>query len=470
MMDGWVKILYLKVYGGIFGCCDLDGVVMEQYGIKLIDLVVVNLYFFEVMVVRFDCDLFIVIENIDIGGLIMVCLVVKNYKDVVIVVNVGDYVVVIEFFKVGGLIYVQCFDLVFKVFEYIFVYDGMIVNYLGIIDQICDILGIVDCGVFLCIFNSQFVKVQEMCYGENLYQSVVFYVEVKKGEVSVFIVIQLQGKELLFNNVVDIDVVLECVKSFFKLVCVIVKYVNFCGVVVVLEDEGGICKVYDLVYVIDSELVFGGIIVFNCELDGEIVKVIVECQFVEVIIVLKIFVVVCEVVVVKVNVCLFECGEWLVECVLGWDFKWVNGGLLVQSCDIGMIKVEDLKIVICCVFIEQEIYDLIFVWKVVKFVKFNVIVYVRNCQIVGVGVGQMSWVNFVWIVVIKVEYVGLEVKGVVMVFDVFFLFCDGIDNVVKVGIIVVIQLGGLMCDNEVIVVVDEVDIVMVFIGMCYFCY
>ncbi|RCI73427.1 bifunctional phosphoribosylaminoimidazolecarboxamide formyltransferase/IMP cyclohydrolase PurH, partial [Pseudomonas aeruginosa] len=463
-----VKTLHPKVHGGILGRRDLDGAVMEQHGIKPIDLVAVNLYPFEATVARPDCDLPTAIENIDIGGPTMVRSAAKNHKDVAIVVNAGDYATVIESLKAGGLTYAQRFDLALKAFEHTSAYDGMIANYLGTIDQTRDTLGTADRGAFPRTFNSQFVKAQEMRYGENPHQSAAFYVEAKKGEASVSTAIQLQGKELSFNNVADTDAALECVKSFLKPACVIVKHANPCGVAVVPEDEGGIRKAYDLAYATDSESAFGGIIAFNRELDGETAKAIVERQFVEVIIAPKISAAAREVVAAKANVRLLECGEWPAERAPGWDFKRVNGGLLVQSRDIGMIKAEDLKIVTRRAPTEQEIHDLIFAWKVAKFVKSNAIVYARNRQTVGVGAGQMSRVNSARIAAIKAEHAGLEVKGAVMASDAFFPFRDGIDNAAKAGITAVIQPGGSMRDNEVIAAADEADIAMVFTGMRHF--
>ncbi|EPK8839752.1 bifunctional phosphoribosylaminoimidazolecarboxamide formyltransferase/IMP cyclohydrolase [Pseudomonas aeruginosa] len=468
MMDGRVKTLHPKVHGGILGRRDLDGAVMEQHGIKPIDLVAVNLYPFEATVARPDCDLPTAIENIDIGGPTMVRSAAKNHKDVAIVVNAGDYATVIESLKAGGLTYAQRFDLALKAFEHTSAYDGMIANYLGTIDQTRDTLGTADRDAFPRTFNSQFVKAQEMRYGENPHQSAAFYVEAKKGEASVSTAIQLQGKELSFNNVADTDAALECVKSFLKPACVIVKHANPCGVAVVPEDEGGIRKAYDLAYATDSESAFGGIIAFNRELDGETAKAIVERQFVEVIIAPKISAAAREVVAAKANVRLLECGEWPAERAPGWDFKRVNGGLLVQSRDIGMIKAEDLKIVTRRAPTEQEIHDLIFAWKVAKFVKSNAIVYARNRQTVGVGAGQMSRVNSARIAAIKAEHAGLEVKGAVMASDAFFPFRDGIDNAAKAGITAVIQPGGSMRDNEVIAAADEADIAMVFTGMRHF--
>jgi phosphoribosylaminoimidazolecarboxamide formyltransferase/IMP cyclohydrolase len=468
MMDGRVKTLHPKIHGGILGRRAIDGAVMDAHGIKPIDLVAVNLYPFAATVAKPGCDLADAIENIDIGGPTMVRSAAKNHKEVAIVVNVGDYAGIVESLKAGGLSYAQRFDLALKAFEHTAAYDGMIANYLGTIDQARDTLTTSDRGAFPRTFNSQFIKSQEMRYGENPHQSAAFYVETQKGEASIASAIQLQGKELSFNNVADTDAALECVKSFVKPACVIVKHANPCGVAVALDSEGGIRQAYELAYATDTESAFGGIIAFNRELDGATAQAIVERQFVEVIIAPKISAEARAVVAAKANVRLLECGEWPAERSAGWDFKRVNGGLLVQSRDIGMIKAEDLKIVTQRAPSEQEIHDLIFAWKVAKFVKSNAIVYARGRQTIGVGAGQMSRVNSARIAAIKAEHAGLKVAGSVMASDAFFPFRDGLDNAAANGITAVIQPGGSMRDAEVIAAADEANIAMVFTGMRHF--
>lgn len=467
MMDGRVKILYSKVYGGILGRRGQDDVIMEEYQIQFIDMVVVNLYSFVQIVVREGCSLEDAVENIDIGGLTMVRFVVKNYKDVVIVVKSSDYDVIIKEMddNEGSLTFVIRFDFVIKVFEYIVVYDSMIVNYFGSMVSVYYGESKEVVGRFLRTLNLNFIKKLDMRYGENSYQQVVFYIEENVKEVFVVIVIQVQGKVFFYNNIVDIDAALECVKEFVESVCVIVKYVNFCGVVI----GNFIFDVYDRAYKIDLIFVFGGIIVFNRELDAEIVQVIIFRQFVEVIIASFVSEEVLKIIVVKQNVRVLICGQWG-ERVSGFDFKRVNGGLLVQDRDLGMVGAEELRVVIKRQSSEQELRDALFCWKVAKFVKFNVIVYVKNNMIIGIGAGQMSRVYFVKIVGIKAVDEGLEVKGFSMVFDAFFSFRDGIDVVVVAGVICVIQFGGFIRDDEVIVVVDEYGIAMFFIDMRYFRY
>ena len=421
MMDGRVKTLHPKIHGGILGRRDLDGAVMAEHGIAPIDLVAVNLYPFAATVAKPGCDLADAIENIDIGGPTMVRSAAKNHKDVAIVVNAGDYAGIVESLKAGGLSYAQRFDLALKAFEHTAAYDGMIANYLGTIDQARDTLSTEGRGAFPRTFNSQFIKAQEMRYGENPHQSAAFYVEAKKGEASVSTAVQLQGKELSFNNVADTDAALECVKSFVKPACVIVKHANPCGVSVVLDAEGGIRKAYDLAYATDPESAFGGIIAFNRELDADTAKAIVERQFVEVIIAPSISKAALEITAAKQNVRVLTCGALpdITARSAQWDFKRVTGGLLVQDQDLGMIKDSDLKIVTRRAPTEAEIHDLIFAWKVAKYVKSNAIVYAKNRQTVGVGAGQMSRVNSARIAAIKAEHAGLQVQGAVMASDAF---------------------------------------------------
>ena len=468
MMDGRVKTLHPKIHGGILGRRDLDGAVMAEHGIQPIDMVVVNLYPFAATVAKPGCTLPDAIENIDIGGPTMVRSAAKNHKDVAIVVNAGDYSSLLDGLKQGGLSYAQRFDLALKAFEHTAAYDGMIANYLGTIDQSRDTLSTDDRAAFPRTFNTQFIKAQDMRYGENPHQSAAFYRELQPAEACIATATQLQGKELSYNNVADTDAALECVKSFSKPACVIVKHANPCGVAVVPEADGGIRKAYDLAFATDSESAFGGIIAFNRELDGDTAKAIVERQFVEVIIAPSVSAEARAVVAAKANVRLLECGQWSVERVQDLDYKRVNGGLLVQSRDTGMITEADLKVVTKRAPTEQEIHDLIFAWKVAKFVKSNAIVYASNRQTVGIGAGQMSRVNSARIAGIKAEHAGLPVPGAVMASDAFFPFRDGIDNAAAAGIRAVIQPGGSMRDQEVIDAADEAGIAMVFTGMRHF--
>jgi len=466
MMDGRVKTLHPKIHGGVLGRRGQDDAVMEEHGINPIDMVVVNLYPFEATTANPDCTLPDAIENIDIGGPTMVRSAAKNNAHVGIVVNASDYdAILAELDEHNGLTNKMRFDLALKAFEHTAAYDGMIANYLGRINQEAEELSTADMDEFPRTFNTQFIKAQGMRYGENPHQNAAFYVEANPKEASIATASQIQGKELSFNNVADTDAALECVKSFTKPACVIVKHANPCGVAV---STNGIKEAYDLAFATDTESAFGGIIAFNRELDGDTAAAIVERQFVEVIIAPSISDDAKLAVASKKNVRLLETGEWAAERAVGYDYKRVNGGLLVQTRDNGMITADDLKVVTKRQPTEKEMHDLIFAWKVAKFVKSNAIVYANNRQTVGVGAGQMSRVNSARIAAIKAEHAGLEVKGSVMASDAFFPFRDGIDNAAKAGIAAVIQPGGSIRDEEVIAAADEAGMAMVFTGMRHF--
>lgn len=468
MMDGRVKTLHPVIHGGILGRRGQDDAVMAEHNIAPIDLVVVNLYPFAATVAKPDCHLPLAIENIDIGGPTMVRSAAKNNAYVGVVVNTQDYQRVLDDLKQHqGLTYKTRFDFALKAFEHTAAYDGMIANYLGTIDQSAETLSADKRVDFPRTFNTQFIKAQDMRYGENPHQKAAFYVEANPAEASIATAKQLQGKELSYNNVADTDAALECVKSFVKPACVIVKHANPCGVAVVEEGEA-LVNAYNLAHATDTESAFGGIIAFNRELDGETAKAIIERQFVEVIIAPRISDDAIAVVSTKQNVRLLECGQWHGERAHGFDYKRVNGGLLVQDRDNGMVGAEELKVVTKRAPTEKEMHDLIFAWKVAKFVKSNAIVYAKNRQTVGVGAGQTSRVNSARIAGIKASHAGLEVEGAVMASDAFFPFRDGIDNAAKVGIKAVIQPGGSMRDQEVIDAADEAGIAMVFTGMRHF--
>ena len=461
MMDGRVKTLHPKVHGGILGRRGIDDGVMAEHGVQPIDMVVVNLYPFAATVADPNCDLPTAIENIDIGGPTMVRSAAKNHRDVAIVVNASDYSPIVDELKAnnGQLAYGTRYALMVKAFEHTAAYDGMIANHFGARNTQNQQRDFPD------TFNLQFHKKQDMRYGENPHQKAAFYVEAQPRDTGIATARQLQGKALSYNNVADTDAALECVKSFTKPACVIVKHANPCGVAVSLD---GIAAAYELAYQTDPESAFGGIIAFNRELDAATAKLIVDRQFVEVIIAPRVSPEALAVTAAKQNVRVLECGDWAAERPAALDFKRVNGGLLVQDADLGMIAEADLKVVTQRAPTEAEIHDLIFAWKVAKFVKSNAIVYAKNRQTIGVGAGQMSRVNSARIAAIKAEHAGLAVKGAVMASDAFFPFRDGIDNAAKVGISCVIQPGGSMRDNEVIAAADEHGIAMVFTGMRHF--
>ncbi|GGB88867.1 bifunctional purine biosynthesis protein PurH [Marinobacterium zhoushanense] len=461
MMAGRVKTLHPKVHGGILGRRGTDDAVMAEHGIDPIDMVVVNLYPFAQTIARPDCDLPMAIENIDIGGPTMVRSAAKNHKDVAIVVNASSYEPILkELERDGGLSLKTRFDLAVQAFEHTAAYDGMIANYLGAVIEGDEEVP----ADFPRTFNTQFIKAQDMRYGENPHQRAAFYVETNPAEPSVSTARQLQGKALSYNNVADTDAALECVKPFQEPACVIVKHANPCGVAI----GSDILEAYNRAFQTDPTSAFGGIIAFNRELDGETAKVIVERQFVEVIIAPKVTQEASDIVASKPNVRLLACGEWDAQRAKGFDYKRVNGGLLVQDRDLGMVDASQLKIVSKKQPSEQEIRDLLFCWEVAKFVKSNAIVYAKNGQTIGIGAGQMSRVYSAKIAGIKAADEGLEVKGSVMASDAFFPFRDGIDAAAEAGISAVIQPGGSMRDQEVIDAADEHGLAMVFTGMRHF--
>lgn len=303
-----------------------------------------------------------------------------------------------------------------------------------------------------------------MRYGENPHQKAAFYTEAEPNEASVATARQLQGKELSFNNIADTDAALEAVKQFKQPACVIVKHANPCGVAVAAK----IGDAYDLAFATDPESAFGGIIAFNRELDELTASKICDKQFVEVIIAPSISAAAATAVSSKKNVRLLECGSWGDQRPEDLDYKRVNGGLLIQDRDNGMVTEKDLNVVTKRVPTESEMADMLFAWKVAKMVKSNAIVYAKNNQTVGVGAGQMSRINSARIAAIKAEHAGLEVKGAVMASDAFFPFRDGIDNAGRSGISCIIQPGGSMRDNEVIAAANEHNMAMVFTGMRHF--
>ncbi|HAS8505601.1 TPA: bifunctional phosphoribosylaminoimidazolecarboxamide formyltransferase/IMP cyclohydrolase [Vibrio vulnificus] len=466
MMDGRVKTLHPKVHGGVLGRRGQDDEVMAKHGINPIDMVVVNLYPFAETVAKEGCTLADAVENIDIGGPTMVRSAAKNHKDVTIVVNASDYHRVITEMDANdkSLTLETRFDLAIAAFEHTAAYDGMIANYFGtMVPSYGENKEGDEESKFPRTFNQQFIKKQDMRYGENSHQAAAFYVEANPQEASVATARQIQGKALSYNNIADTDAALECVKEFNEPACVIVKHANPCGVAL----GKNILEAYNRAYQTDPTSAFGGIIAFNQELDAETATAIVERQFVEVIIAPSVSAEAIEVVAAKKNVRLLECGEWTTKTT-GFDVKRVNGGLLVQDRDQGMVSLDNLKVVSKRQPTEEELKDALFCWKVAKYVKSNAIVYSKGDMTIGVGAGQMSRVYSAKIAGIKAADEGLQVEGCVMASDAFFPFRDGIDAAAEAGIKCVIQPGGSMRDDEVIAAADEHGMAMIFTGMRHF--
>ena len=460
MMDGRVKTLHPKIHGGLLARRDTDADAMREHSIAGIDLLVVNLYPFERTVARPDCGLATAIENIDIGGPAMLRAAAKNHAWVTVVVDAGDYPGVLEELRASGAVAPATrFRLAARAFEHTARYDGAIASYLGARDG-------TDAppAAFARTLNLQYEKSQEMRYGENPHQRAAFYVERAGAEASVATARQLQGRALSYNNVADTDAALECVRAFEEPACVIVKHANPCGVAV----GARIRDAYNRAFRTDPTSAFGGIIAFNRPLDAETAAAIVERQFVEVVIAPRVDAAALAPFAAKENVRVLECGELPAASCAGFDFKRVTGGLLVQDRDTGAVAAADLEVVTRRAPTGAEMRDLLFAWKVVKFVKSNAIVYCRDGMTVGIGAGQMSRVYSAKIAGIKAMDEGLEVRGSVLASDAFFPFRDGVDAAAEAGVSAVIEPGGSMRDEEVIAAADEHGMAMVFTRMRHF--
>jgi len=470
IMDGRVKTLHPKVHGGLLGRRGTDDAVMAELGIGPIDLLVLNLYPFEATVAKPDCTLEQAIENIDIGGPAMLRSAAKNWNDVGVLTSPDQYDNALsEIEQHGGLSRATRFKLSVAAFNRVSNYDAAISDYLSSVQLNDAYDAIAGRDAFPAQANARFVKVMDLRYGENPHQHAAFYRDLYPAPGTLATFRQLQGKELSFNNIADSDAAWECVRSFTKPACVIVKHANPCGVAVSLE---GIRRAYDLAFQTDPTSAFGGIIAFNRQVDGETAREIVERQFVEVVLApgytddaLKAF-------GKKTNVRVLDIpvpkDADLSEAHPGNDVRRVGSGLLIQTADRGMVTANDLKIVTRRTPTAEEVSDLIFAWKVAKYVKSNAIVYARNRQTIGIGAGQMSRVYSARIAGIKAADEKLEVRGSVMASDAFFPFRDGIDAAAAAGIRAVIQPGGSMRDGEVIAAADEHDMAMVFTGMRHF--
>ncbi|AAZ98411.1 phosphoribosylaminoimidazolecarboxamide formyltransferase/IMP cyclohydrolase bifunctional enzyme [Thiobacillus denitrificans ATCC 25259] len=459
MLDGRVKTLHPKVHGGILARRDLDDHVatMDTHSLGYIDLVCVNLYPF-VATVSKPHTLDDAIENIDIGGPAMVRSSAKNYRFVAIVTDPADYpALVVEMqANAGALTDATRFTLAKKAFSHTAEYDGAISNYLTSLNDANER------ETFGEKLNLQFTRAQICRYGENPHQAGAFYVESDAPAGTIATARQIQGKELSYNNIADTDAALECIKQFDAApACVIVKHANPCGV----AYGTSLMEAYDRAYATDPESAFGGIIAFNGRLDGATAAAIVERQFVEVIIAPAVSPEASAAVAAKKNVRLLECGQWT-GSVAQLDMKRVAGGLLVQDADV-LLNAE-LKVVTQRAPTDKEMDDLLFAWRVAKFVKSNAIVYAKDRMTIGVGAGQMSRVNSARIAAIKAEHAGLVVPGSVMASDAFFPFRDGIDQAAAAGIKAVIQPGGSMRDDEVIAAANEHGLAMVFTGTRHF--
>ena len=465
MLDGRVKTLHPKVHGGILGIRGNaeHAATMQKHGIPPIDLVVVNLYPFAQTVAKKDCTLTDAIENIDIGGPTMVRAAAKNHGDeaggVGIVTDPEDYAPIVEELKANGgaLSYKTRFSLAKKAFTHTARYDAAIANWLTSLDTDNKP------ATFPDRLQLAFDKVDTMRYGENPHQSAAFYREPVAVPGSIANYQQLQGKELSYNNIADSDAAWECVKAFDDVTaCVIVKHANPCGVAVGASAS----EAYRKAFKTDPTSAFGGIIAFNCAIDKATAEAVAG-QFAEVIIAPEITADARAVFAAKQNLRVLVVPLGAAGGAV-FDYKRVGGGLLVQTADSARITQTDIKVVTKRAPSEQEMRDLLFAWRVAKYVKSNAIVYCKDNMTVGVGAGQMSRVDSARIAAIKAENNGLTVAGSVVASDAFFPFRDGLDVLAKAGATAVIQPGGSVRDAEVIAAADEQNIAMLFTGFRHF--
>ena len=458
MMDGRVKTLHPIVHGGLLGRASIDDAVMAEHGIAPIDLLVLNLYPFEQVSASADSSFDDIIENIDIGGPAMLRSAAKNFARVAVATDPAQYADLLgELGASDGMLSAKTrFALAVAAFNRVAQYDAAISNHLSSLgDDRAQQL-------FPAQSNSNFVKVMDLRYGENPHQHGAFYRDLYPVPGTLATFTQLQGKELSYNNLADADAAWECVRQFERPACVIVKHANPCGVA-----EGVACgDAYELAYATDPTSAFGGIIAFNTRLDAATAKAILDRQFVEVLIAPEFDDAALEYARKKANVRVLRIPHG--EGRNNFDIKRVGSGLLMQTSDIREVGRDELKVVTKRAPTPAELDDLLFAWRIAKYVKSNAIVYARDHRSIGIGAGQMSRVVSARIATLKAEEAGLVVPGSVMASDAFFPFRDGIDAAAAAGIRAVIQPGGSMRDGEVIAAADEHGLAMVFTGIRHF--
>lgn len=466
MLDGRVKTLHPKVHGGLLARRDLPEhmAALHRHAISTIDILVVNLYPFEQTVAKPGCSLEDAIENIDIGGPAMVRSGAKNWKDVAVLTDASQYQPVVDELKASGQVSQKTkFALAVAAFNRISNYDAAISDYLSSLQEDGSR------SLFPAQANGRFVKIQDLRYGENPHQQAAFYRDLYPAPGSLAVAQQLQGKELSYNNIADADAAWECVKSFETPACVIVKHANPCGVAVGKDP----LEAYSKAFQTDPTSAFGGIIAFNRPLDGAGAQAVAK-QFVEVLMAPDFSAEALQVFAGKANVRLLKIalppgGEraWDKGQNL-MDVKRVGSGMLMQTADNRELTLAELKVVTKKQPTPQELQDLLFAWKVAKFVKSNAIVFCKDGMTMGVGAGQMSRLDSARIASIKAQHAKLSLQGTAVASDAFFPFRDGLDVVVDAGATCVIQPGGSMRDQEVIDAADERGVAMVFSGVRHF--
>ncbi|OOG50733.1 bifunctional phosphoribosylaminoimidazolecarboxamide formyltransferase/IMP cyclohydrolase [Polaromonas sp. C04] len=474
MLDGRVKTLHPNVHGALLARRDVPAhmAALAQHGIDTIDLLVVNLYPFEATVAQPGCTLEDAIENIDIGGPAMVRSGAKNWKDVAVLTDASQYTGVLDELKAGGTVSDKTkFALSVAAFNRISCYDGAISDYLS------SIRGDGSRALFPGQANGRFIKLQDLRYGENPHQQAAFYRDLYPAPGSLVTAQQLQGKELSYNNIADADAAWECVKSFETPACVIVKHANPCGVALGADA----LQAYSRAFQTDPTSAFGGIIALNRPVDAAAAQAISQ-QFVEVLMAPGYTPEALAVFKSKVNVRILQIalpphagpgksGAGKTDWDNGrnaMDVKRIGSGLLMQTADNHELTLADLKVVSQKQPTPQQLQDLLFAWKVAKYVKSNAIVFCKDGMTLGVGAGQMSRLDSARIASIKAQHAGLSLEGTAVASDAFFPFRDGLDVVVDAGASCVIQPGGSMRDSEVIAAADERGVAMVFSGVRHF--
>jgi len=476
MLDGRVKTLHPKVHGGLLARRDVPEhmAALKAHGIDTIDLLVVNLYPFEATVAKPSCTLEDAIENIDIGGPAMVRSAAKNWQDVGVLTDASQYPAVLAELKAAGKLSDKLrFALSVAAFNRIANYDAAISNYLSAIDfEATAQAGAPVSLPFSAQANSNLVKLQDLRYGENPHQQAAFYRDLYPAPGSLVTAKQLQGKELSYNNIADADAAWECVKSFDVPACVIVKHANPCGVAVGKDA----LEAYSKAFQTDPTSAFGGIIAFNRPVDAAAAQAVSK-QFVEVLMAPSYTPEALEIFKAKANVRVLEIsldgiqrhGKTAWERGLNsHDVKRVGSGLLIQTADNYELQRSELKVVTKLAPTPQQLDDLLFAWKVAKFVKSNAIVFCKDGMTMGVGAGQMSRLDSARIASIKAQHANLSLQGTAVASDAFFPFRDGLDVVVDAGATCVIHPGGSMRDQEVIDAANERGVAMVFSGVRHF--
>ena len=450
MMGGRVKTLHPKIHAGILARRDSDMDVLKDRGYEPIDLVIVNLYQFQ-ETVKNDCTFEEAIEQIDIGGPTMIRAAAKNFKDVVVITDPNDYESIMnEWKEKDGISYESRMNLSKKVFSIMADYNKSISLYLGE-------------DTSSSIYDYEFKEITSLRYGENPHQNASLYTFKNLKYKNIANSKIIQGKELSYNNIVDADAAWECVREFNNPSCVIVKHANPCGV----AESDNTYNAYDLAFKTDPTSAFGGIIAFNNSVDLVTAKEINERQFVEVVIAPSFEKEAVKEFSNKKNIRVLEV-DIDQDGLYPGTIKKVSGGILFQDDDHKQITLDELKCVTKRQPTDEELKDLMFAWKVAKFVKSNAIVYAKNKQTIGIGAGQMSRVISADIANLKAKEEGLNVKNAVMASDAFFPFRDGIDKAASSGIAAIIQPGGSIKDSEVIEAADEHNIAMVYTGVRHF--